>query len=149
MTLILALDPGKNTGWGMIRVADGRTLPTGQLGVCLDQTLLELEPQFVEADLIVCESFEVRPKLARAGAFDWDPMETPQVIGAMKALAKRLNKKVVMQSPSVKPVGYGYCGMVYVKGKKGMHMQDALAHAVYYAVKTLKANPLGSGSAVS
>ncbi len=98
----------------------------------------------VLADVIVVENFLVRPGKARQGSFDWDPMVGPQVIGAINAQLSNLKKKAVFQEPAIKPVGYGWSNQRYVKGKKGLHIQDAVAHAVYYAVKHLKANPVGN-----
>ena len=60
------------------------------LGVSEDLTLDELSDHIKDSDLVIVESFLVRPKEARKGAFDYDPMETPQVIGALKLLCHLL-----------------------------------------------------------
>jgi hypothetical protein len=74
-------------------------------------------------------------------------MITPQVIGSLTTLCKALERKApVKQQPSIKPVGYAFAGMKYLAGKQGTHWQDALAHAVYYAVKQLGAHPVRKSS---
>jgi len=143
--VILGLDPGKTTGVAMIQVIENRIKPPLYYAECKDETLLDIEELFDKADFIVVEDFKTRPGKARQGAFDWDQMIAPQVIGAAKSLAKRYGKVVVLQQPALKPVAYGLSNQKYVPGKKGMHCQDALAHAVFYSVKYLSALPLSSG----
>lgn len=139
---ILGVDPGKSTGLALIQVNEKKmellALRTSTDSLCLDW--LDL---LKAADLLAVESFELRPQKARSGSFDWSDMLTPQVIGSVKTLAKMHEKEVVMQSPSVKPMGYAWSGQKYVPKKAGVHQQDALAHASYYAVKHLKAVPVG------
>lgn len=143
MTKLLGIDPGRHIGWASVSVSDTKKLLVHEFGVSMDLTLDELSDHIKDSDLVVVESFLVRPREARKGAFDYDPMETPQVIGALKLLCRLLDTPIVEQNPSVKPVGYGFAGQKYVKGKKGQHAMDALAHAAYYAVKHLHSKPLG------
>lgn len=139
--LILGIDPGKTTGWGILRL-EAKTLSPVDYGESRDVTCLELSPQIDMADLIVVEDFLVRPEYARRGAFDYDGMVAPQVIGSLGTILAQKSKKMHKQPASIKPVGYGFLGKKYVKGKKGMHKWDALAHAAYYAVKHLGAAPV-------
>lgn len=141
--IILGLDPGVSTGWGLVQAEKAQSLKVLRFGTTLDQSLLELEEQFQEADRIVIENWKVRPKEARKGSFDWDPMITPQVIGAAKLLSRLHGKPAFEQSPADKPMGYGFLRQKYVKGKKGMHSMDALAHAAFYCVKNNLALPVG------
>lgn len=143
MTLILGIDPGKRTGLGMIKVID-KTISLHSMKESLDVTCSDYLDLLQEADFVVVESFRVRPHEAKRGSFDWDDMVAPRVIGAIEAQLSNLKKKPIYQEPSIKPVGYGFSNQRYVKGKKGQHIQDALAHAVFYAVKNLKANPVKS-----
>lgn len=139
---ILAIDPGKTTGWANIEVKNNK-IELGVFGNTKDTTLIELLPNLTEVDIVIYEAWLTRPKHLQRGAFDWDPMVAPQVIGSLLTLCKTLEKQeIVKQQPSIKPVGYALAGMKYVQGKKGTHWQDALAHAVYYAVKTLGALPV-------
>jgi len=140
---ILGCDPGKTTGLGMIEV-DGKTIKLVSMRESKDVTCSDYLDLLQEADQIVLEGFLTRPKNARAGNFDWDDMVAPRVIGAVTALAHAFQKPLVIQQPAIKPVGYAWSNQRYVKGKKGQHVPDALAHAVYYAVSKLKATPLGN-----
>jgi hypothetical protein len=140
---LLGIDPGKHIGWAVVSVSPEKKMVVHSLGVSEDLTLDELSDHIKDSDLLIIESFLVRPKEARKGAFDYDPMETPQVIGALKLLCHLYKKPFVEQNPSVKPVGYGFARQKYVAGKKGTHALDALAHAAYYAVKNLNSKPLG------
>jgi hypothetical protein len=138
---IFAIDPGKSTGWAEIYLED-KLIKLSEFGVTKDTTLVELIPKIKSADHLVYEAWLTRPKHLQRGAFDWDPMITPQVIGSFLTLCKALEKPVpVKQQPSIKPVGYAFAGMKYVQGKQGTHWQDAMAH-VFYAVKSLGALPV-------
>lgn len=145
MTKVLGLDPGKTTGVALILIENDVIKPPLYFGETKDTTLLDIGELFLAADIIVIEDFKTRPKKARQGAFDWDNMIAPQVIGAAKVLAATHKKPWVLQQPALKPVAYGLANQKYVAGKKGQHRQDALAHAVYYSVKALNAFPVGTG----
>lgn len=139
--LVLGIDPGKTTGLGLIEV-EGKDIALKTMRESRDETCLDYLDLLRLTDVIVVENFLIRPDKARRGSFDWDNMVAPRVIGAITAQAQNLGKKIVLQEPSIKPVGYGWSNQRYVKGKKGQHIPDALAHAVYYAVRILKANPV-------
>jgi hypothetical protein len=146
---ILGLDPGKSTGWGMITV-ENRKIQLGLFGVTKDMTLREIDQHFREADVVVYEGFWINPKMAAKGDFNWDQMPAPQVIGViLRVCAEMEISRVEKQSSSVKPAAYGFAGMKYRKGMNGMHAQDAIAHACYYAVKKLLARPVGAERAAS
>jgi len=139
---ILGIDPGGTTGYALIQVQDDEITPL-KFDVTKDKLMLDMVPLLIEADVIVYENFLLRPDKARSGAFDWKSNTTEQVIGSLKTLAALHGKKnLVVQEPSQKPMGYGFANMKYVPGKKGTHWQDAYAHAVFYAVTKLKANPV-------
>jgi hypothetical protein len=141
---LIGIDPGKTTGWSCISIED-KTISPGLFGETKDMTLVEIQPILNEVDIVVYEDWLTRPKHLQRGAFDWDPMYTPRVIGSLKTLCELLGKKpMIVQQPSIKPVGYGFANMKYVAGKKGTHWQDALAHVVYYAVKSGLAIPVNS-----
>lgn len=141
LMLILGIDPGKHTGLGMIEVID-KKIHLKTMMESLDETAVEYLDWLKQADVVVLENFLVRPRNARAGSFDWNDMVAPRVIGAVTAHLAALQKKPVLQEPAIKPAGYGFSNQRYVKGKKGQHIPDALAHACYYAVKNLKAMPV-------
>ena len=141
MVLLLGIDPGKTTGWAVAELGENRRIVPKNFGHSTDPTGLELLEMMKESDYIIVEDFLVDPRFARSGAFDYDSMIAPQVIGSIKTLAAQVKKEIVMQPASVKPVGYGFLGKKYKKGKKGMHQWDALAHIYYFAVKKLRALP--------
>jgi len=101
MVKVLAIDPGKSTGWAEIYIEDN-VIKLGMFGVCKDTTLVELIPNIKEADHLVYEAWLTRPKHLQRGAFDWDPMITPQVIGSFLTLCKALEKpEPAKQQPSI------------------------------------------------
>ncbi len=138
---ILGIDPGHTTGLAMIELIDGKLSPI-VWEESKDTTTEDYFYLLEQADVIVLEDWKTRPNKAKKGAFDWDPMITVRIIGALELQARKLKIPLVLQQASDKPVGYGLSNQVYKPGKKGMHKQDALAHAVFYAVKHQKALPL-------
>ena len=138
---ILGLDPGKSTGWATITVED-KKITLGLFGITKDQTLVEIEDELKKADVVVYEGYWIRPDKAHSGAFDWDEAPALQVIGSLLTLCRLHGKKNVKQQPSQRVPGYAFAGLKYEKKKQGQHAQDALAHAVYYAVKQLQALPV-------
>jgi len=141
MIKILGIDPGRNTGLAFIFIDDNKKPRLDRARVSKDLTAVEYNDWINEADYIVVEDFLVRPAKAKVGSFDWSPMETPKVIGSITTLANLAGKTIHLQQPTIKPVGYGFAQVKYQKGKKGLHIQDAAAHAMYFAVKQNLALP--------
>lgn len=138
---ILSLDPGHTTGFCVLTI-DKKIPKLSRVGECKDPTLEELEDEFKNCDVIVCEDFLVDPRKSQAGAFDRSRMQTIQVIGSVQTLARINQKRVVLQLNNVKPVGYGFANLVYRRGAKGVHIQDAIAHVMYYSVRNGLCLPL-------
>ena len=145
---LLGLDPGKTTGWALVSL-EGRDLKPIDFGHDKEPSMVDQTSHIKDADLVIIESFLVDPRYAKAGAFNYDDMIAPQVIGSLKTLCKMLDTPYVLQPASVKPVGYGFLGKTYVKGKKNMHKWDALAHICYYAVRNLDALPVKVSSSLT
>ena len=141
---ILGVDPGKTTGWATITVNDEtKKIGPGLFGNCTDTSLVEINEHVAWADVVVYEGFWVRPDLAKAGGFDWGKMTAEEAIGSLRTLCKlNQNTPMVEQQPAQRVPGYSFAGMVYKKGAKGKHWQDAFAHAVFYAVTKLQAHPV-------
>lgn len=135
MIIVLGIDPGNSTGIAVIEIDDDKKPKLREAWVSLDQTAIEYRNLIEEADYIIVEDFKVRPAKARSGSFDWSNMITPKIIGSIQTLAILAGKQVVLQQPTVKPLGYGFAQMKYVKGKPGTHTADAAAHALFYAVR--------------
>lgn len=144
---MIGFDPGKSTGVAIICVEDRKITPK-HIGVIRDSPKFMTEVSLLLDGVthVVVEDFRVRPGEARRGTFDWDGMIAPVVIGRLQALCEAKNLPFELQQPALKPVGYGLSNQKYRAGAKGMHSQDALAHAVYFAVKRLGALPV-TGSA--
>ncbi len=142
---ILGVDPGKKTGLAIIEATKYESCKFVWATVSDDPTGYDYTELIESVDVIVVENFRVRPGKARQGAFDWDPMIASQVIGALQLLGRQLKKPLHLQDASLKPMGYGWSNQKYVAGKKGTHSQDALAHAVYWAVKNGHALPVRVG----
>jgi hypothetical protein len=139
---ILGIDPGKTTGLAVIIIdPETKKARLNLAETSSDLTAIEYRNLLDEADIIVVEDFKVRPNKAKTGSFDWSQMETPKIIGSIQTLAALIGKKVVLQQPTVKPMGYGFAHLEYKKGKPGTHIQDAAAHAMYYAVQHKHALP--------
>lgn len=140
---LLGVDPGESVGWclidytrefGIVPVLTG-TYKREEFYKNLNENLI---PQ---TNFIVCEDFAVRPNYARSGAFDWDRLPACKVIGALEYVTANSAIPMLLQSASVKPMGYGFLGKEYRKGAKNVHHLDAQAHVVYYLVTRLKATP--------
>lgn len=142
--ILQGYDPGGTTGWATVLLNDEHKLIPVNFDHDKDTSMQNQIERIREADLVIIENWRTDPKYAKSGAFDQDEMIAPQVIGSLKTLCKIWDIPFVLQPSSIKPVGYGYLGKPYVKGKKGMHKWDALAHVVYYAVRHLAAMPPGT-----
>lgn len=139
--LVLGLDPGKSTGYALIKVHN-RFISPVEFGVEKDGQVSVIGELIKQADVVVCEDFKLRPDKARRGVFDYSTMIAPQVIGKVELLCDMSKTDLSKQQPSVKPVAFGFANLPYKAGKKGTHWQDAYAHAVYFAVTRLNAYPV-------
>jgi hypothetical protein len=140
--IVLGIDPGFSTGYACIEIVEKRVKLIDAGVIKGIPNLKDLMPLIERADFLVIEDFFVRPQDAHK--LTYQELPAPEAIGVLKFLAETVDHppKIQMQSPSTKPVGYGWSGQKYQKGKKGLHSQDAFAHAVYYAVKNSLALPV-------
>lgn len=133
---MLGIDPGpSHTGWAVLHGNETKKVGEHKGETFVDhlQTLLQEE----QIQVVILEGYIVRPKFK--GGYTKVP--TLELIGAIKRECRRAGIPLHEQQPAIKPVGYGYAGMVYVKGKSGMHIFDAVAHAMYYWVKECGGRP--------
>ncbi len=133
---VYSFDPGRVTGIAK-GTLDGRLLDTVQLD---HQPLCEYLLSIRHADVFIIEEFRIRPD--KAQSFIFSEMETIQVIGALKYKAYDLGAKVVMQSPTIKSIGYKWAGIQPPKNHSLSHSTDAYAHLSYYWTKTLGLEPI-------
>lgn len=137
-----ALDPGGKTG---AAVYDGFTpLRMQEIVVSVNawealiEWLYEAFRQGIET--LIVEGYRNRPPEMTGGhANMWSENLESQIVGYCRCYCTMTGINFVLQDPSIKPVGYGNAGLKYVKGKKGMHMQDALAHGAYWWINGRKA----------
>lgn len=127
MTTILSFDPGGTTGYAYIEYGDTyvKMLESGQIPDGL-QGFINWWPEPGNfADVIVCESFELREGIHGVNL-------TPcYVMGALEVLAGDM--PIVYQKPTFK----GFCDNqalknldMYIKGQG--HARDAVRHAIAY-----------------
>lgn len=139
---ILGIDPGTSTGWANIDVND-KKITLGKFGISKGDSLTDIYEHVQAADIIVYEGFWLRPDKAMKGDFNWQDNPAEKAIGSLLTLCKLSGKtKIVKQQPSQRVPGFAFAGLKYVPKAKGKHWQDALAHAVFYAVSVLHANPV-------
>lgn len=142
---VLAIDPGPNMGYALADFdSEDKSLRL------LDSAILRLKgkqyrwlcDQF-ELGLSVCvvENYIISPKVY-GHSHEGDQGLTLRMIGAIEMLCFQYPTELVLQLPATKPVGYGFLGKKYVRGKREMHAFDAMAHLVYYLVTVEKMPPL-------
>lgn len=133
---VLCVDPGKRTGFAFF--VDAKLLTFGT--VSHEQIWDWIKMQ--TPDLIVYENFRIRPPKpgTRYNAM-WSSPFALEVIGAIKAHAKYMEIPLHMQEPAILPVGCGFLGIPYTKGKKLKDHLSAMAHGAYFYVKHCKMNP--------
>ena len=128
MIKYVSWDPGKTTGvtcWS----AEGQALNIKDLvgDEVLDGFLDSLEGEEIEAFIIE----EYRIYGSKAVAHVGSRVETAQVIGNLKAWARRRNIKIVEQRSDIKPIAAKWSQVKVPKG----HMPDWMAaylHGYYY-----------------
>lgn len=128
--MVLALDPGKTTGWSIWK---NRELI--QWGQASPQEVCKIMENF--NGLIVYERFILRK--SAASAMIGSEFGTVQLIGAIRYIALKKGLSIIGQTPAQrkwfdneKLKRYG----VYKKGQQ--HAVDSIRHALYYFVFTDK-----------
>lgn len=133
-TYIIGVDPGKTTGWAVF--TEGGLKQVGESKGTKNFIAWLSEWAIPESILWVVEDYKVRPAKMQGGfQHNWSNVQPARIIGMIEYVSTVYEHGFVLQQPSIKPVGYGQMGGNYKKGKKGMHMQDAAAHVVYYVNK--------------
>jgi hypothetical protein len=138
---LFGIDPGEHVGWcfgildeGVFTVQNVQEWTPKQL---YDWMKENLNPEF--PGIIVCEDYRIdpRPKAQGGSGYNhqWDKGITLRQIGALGFLCQVNGWEFVLQPNYRKPAGYGFLGMKYVRGKKGAHATDALAHLAFYGVE--------------
>jgi hypothetical protein len=142
---VLALDPGVTTGWARFVTPNNRDgytsgqIVNGVLGLWASLRMAA----FLDGmpDVIVCESFQYRPKLDKA------VLEPVEVIGAVKVFCYMNEIKLVMQTPAQRMWWTDdklKRSQVYKPGQP--HANDAMRHLLTY-LNVLPPKPSFSPSA--
>lgn len=130
----LAIDPGADTGWARFKDDTPQTMGIVEFSLGTDEDLLwGFLSKNMDIDVLVIENWRNRPVgMTKGHAGTWSENTESQIIGACRFACWEYKIEFVTQDSSIKPVGYGYAGMKYVKNKKGMHKEDAIAHGYYW-----------------
>lgn len=135
---LLAIDPGKMTGWAEVEFnTDGsRHTVTNLQEVSMDNIWSSLQEVFSERvpDCVVIEDFKITTGTGKLGSPDW----SLRIIGAVEYLAYLNNIPVVKQTPAnAKAFSTNErlrAVEMWHKGGAG-HANDALRHALLFMVK--------------
>ncbi len=130
----LWFDPGNTTGWALYEDDTPKLMGTLTYP---DQFFQFWNAEFFDTTAIMLygyEDYRLMPKGMKTG---YTPagsrVEAIQCIGVIKFMAHRRAAQTVCQDRQAKPAGYGYAGLPpYDPNKKGMHMQDAIAHGAFW-----------------
>ena len=134
--LIIAIDPGHETGWatGVIH-DDGHLEITGHGWTPWKEFVLAFHRSKVPYDTIVYESWRLRR--AEALALSGSDMQSSQAIGAIKLTAWIKDIRLVTQEPSDKATANRWLSAAGINLPTGPveHNRDALRHLYYYYFK--------------
>lgn len=123
----IALDPGASTGYAEFEDAYPVEAGVLKFGDEFNDWLDNQHPE-----LWVVEDYIVRPQNVAGYGHQWSKGEALQIIGAVKFHARSRMIPLILQQPSIKPMAAKMSGLEYKKGKKGVHMNDALLHGSYF-----------------
>lgn len=138
---LMSFDPGKTTGWAEFE--DSEIVNTGQIEGGVDGVTDFLADYPGTVDIVVVESYMVRPDSHSVKANVGSDLETVQVYGAIRAWARMQKAQFIRQQPQIKKIAELHAGFK-VKGKHdNTHWQDAVLHGVYYLVSTGRRKPKG------
>lgn len=134
---LLALDPGKNTGWAFFNT-DSPEKSLQRFDTCRNEialyAFLETFPPNIPIT-VVLEDYVIRSKKYGGKDHEFDKGQTLRVIGAIEHWCWLHKHDLKYVQPTDKPAAYGHVGLTYVKGKKNMHHMDAVVHGFEYMLK--------------
>ena len=133
----LAIDPGMTSGWAVFDEV-GTIIEYGQFAYA-DATK-ELKVLIHDELLtIIVEDYKNHPWMKQKG---WGKNETSKLIGKIETLAELRDIPIVLQSNTVKGIGYMYAGLKPPSNHSISHQFDAYAHGVYW-LQTEGIRPVG------
>lgn len=140
MKLVVAIDPGgEHVGWCEGLVYQDGTVYVDHLQEYDPAGALDrAEGVFPTADTIVIESFRLYPDKAKM--LVGSEMETSQLIGALRYLARRSGREPVMQPASIKVPTESvmrHRGVRHLAVSRGLggHVKDAETHLFQYVYR--------------
>lgn len=132
--IILAIDPGDTSGIAKFDTTGEKPYqPTHIAAVKKYNGLFKELQSHTDANVVVIENYRIRPGVTH----DWSSVDTIRYIGYIHYWADLHGITVHLQEPVDKVPAYGWLGMKYQKGKKNMHIPDAVAHGAFYMYKKL------------
>lgn len=136
--IFYGFDPGGTTGYCKVEIRERIFRPLSVEELSFDQTLewceSIIEIGTLEPSMIVCEDYIINPKVQNY-SHQGDRGVPMQLIGALKLTALATGMDLFLSPNTNKPAGYGYLGGQYKRGSQGRHIQDSLAHVMWYAVQ--------------
>lgn len=139
MRHILAIDPGKMTGWAEVEYTESEIISKNTMEVSIEE-IWELigdvldDPDRTLPDVLVIEDFKITTGTGKLGSPDW----SLRIIGAVEYLGFKNSIPVVKQYPSNAKAFSTNDKLravdMWHKGGAG-HANDALRHAMLYMVK--------------
>jgi hypothetical protein len=137
-TLVVAVDPGLLTGVCIVGFDHGQGCRLYQSDeLVFEQVLPWAKLELPSADVVVCEKFTINQRTIKNSPAPW----SLEVTGVVRAVASLSDKELVMQLPgdAMNLVDNDMLRRLSLwhRGGEG-HANDALRHAVLYAVKHLR-----------
>lgn len=144
----ITLDPGETTGWSVwdsdkhgkpVLVEAGQTRMWEHIDA-LDQAMTmsaadtsePLEAHDVPFGALVCEDWQLYPKVMKTGALDYDHCRTARAIGAYTLIARQHGIPFILQGAAIKDAAETLAEPYFVKPIYEMrHANDAIMHGVY------------------
>ena len=128
--MILAVDPGDiHVGVAMWRDEEAIAYE-----VDAEFWLTQFNKILEFLELVIIESFVLYP--GRASAQSWSPMQTSEMIGAMKWIAQQAGVPIVMQGANIKIPTRRQCAARGINvAHRSNHAADALVHLWYYLLR--------------
>lgn len=131
---LMAVDPGATTGWALFTTDSQKPSSVGE---CRKEDLYDWLDEYNDVEVWVVEDYIIRPPSRKQGGHEhfWDKGDTLRYIGAIQRHAHSTGAEFHKQQASLKPLAYKQMGADYQKGKKGMHIYDAIAHGAHFIGK--------------
>ena len=133
---VLGLDPGGLTGYSVSQVNPAERkfswIKKGELTRKEFNQFLKRAVSVV--DYVVCEDFVIDTRVE-----GWDntrqksnDLFVAKMVGRVQFACFMYKKPLAIYQPAEKPLGYKKAGLPYVKGKKGTHIWDSMAHNAHF-----------------